>query len=188
MVLRREPITASGQEVTKRKIMTETYSKLHIPQTDDFRVLQIDHVELFVPDRYEAARWYEQVLGLSIVPECEHWAGPGGPLMISSDGGRTKLALFEGEPRRSRRTAGHHRVAFRVDGNAFFKFLSRIQEFLYTATLANRFSSLRSSTMGRRSQSTSGTPMATDMRLRPTTMNSFVPIRIPSRSTTAEQL
>jgi catechol 2,3-dioxygenase-like lactoylglutathione lyase family enzyme len=109
--------------------MTNTSSKLHNPQTHDFRVLQIDHVELFVPDRYEAARWYEQVLGLSIVPECEHWAGPGGPLMISSDGGRTKLALFEGEPRRSRPTAGHHRVAFRVDGTAFFKFLARIQEF-----------------------------------------------------------
>lgn len=34
-----------------------------------FKVLQIDHVELFVPDRYEAARWYERVLGLEPVPE-----------------------------------------------------------------------------------------------------------------------
>jgi hypothetical protein len=61
---------------------------------------------LFVPDRYAAARWYEQSLGLRILPQHEHWAGPGGPLMISSDGGRTMLALFEGELRE----AGRQRV------------------------------------------------------------------------------
>jgi catechol 2,3-dioxygenase-like lactoylglutathione lyase family enzyme len=93
-----------------------------------FRVDQIDHVELFVPDRYAAARWYEQALGLRILPEHEHWAGPGGPLMISSDGGRTKLALFEGEPRGSRPTAGHHRVAFRVSGAGFIQFLEHVRE------------------------------------------------------------
>jgi len=61
-----------------------------------FRVLQIDHVELLVPDRYEAARWYQRILGLEVVPEYQDWAAdPGGPLMISSDDGNTKLALFE---------------------------------------------------------------------------------------------
>ena len=30
-----------------------------------FKVLQIDHVELFVPDRYDAAKWYERVLGVT---------------------------------------------------------------------------------------------------------------------------
>ena len=69
-----------------------------------FKVLQIDHVELFVPDRYEAARWYERTLGLQVVPECEPWAVDGGPLMISSDGGSTKLALFEGQPAPERST------------------------------------------------------------------------------------
>ena len=93
-----------------------------------FKVEQIDHVELFVPDRYTAARWYEQVLGLKILPEHEHWAGPGGPLMISSDSGRTMLALFEGEPRGSRPTAGHHRVAFRVSGAGFLQFLEHVRE------------------------------------------------------------
>ena len=34
---------------------------------DTFRVLQIDHVELFVPDRQEAADWYCRVLGLQVV-------------------------------------------------------------------------------------------------------------------------
>ena len=96
---------------------------------DPFRVLQIDHVELFVPDRYEAAAWYERVLGLSILADCEPWAAdPRGPLMISSDGGGTKLALFSGEPQASRPTAGFHRVAFRVGAAGFLACLRRLGE------------------------------------------------------------
>lgn len=95
----------------------------------DFRVDQIDHVELFVPNRHEAAAWYARVLGLAIVPEYEHWAGdPRGPLMISSDGGSTKLALFEGTPQGPRETAGFHLVAFRVDAGNFAKFLARLAD------------------------------------------------------------
>jgi catechol 2,3-dioxygenase-like lactoylglutathione lyase family enzyme len=90
-----------------------------------FKVLQIDHVELFVPDRYDAAKWYERVLGLQIVPECEPWAVGGGPLMISSDGGSTKLALFEGQPAASGPTAAFRRVAFRVTATDFAEFLRR---------------------------------------------------------------
>jgi catechol 2,3-dioxygenase-like lactoylglutathione lyase family enzyme len=97
-----------------------------------FRVLQIDHVELFVPDRYEAARWYERVLGLQIVPECEHWAVDGGPLMISSDGGSTKLALFEGQSAPSSPTAAFRRVAFRVTAQVFAEFLRRLPELALT--------------------------------------------------------
>ena len=91
------------------------------------RSLQIDHVELFVPDRYEAAEWYQRVLGLEILAEYRDWAtGSGGPLMISSDDGSTKLALFEGEPQQSKPTAGFHRVAFRADTEAFIEFLRRL--------------------------------------------------------------
>ena len=93
-----------------------------------FRVLQIDHVEFFVPDRHEAARWYQGVLGLEILPEYDDWAAAsGGPLMVSSDGGSTKLALFEGEPQASRPTAGFHRVAFRVDSGGFMQFLQGLE-------------------------------------------------------------
>ncbi|MCA9730586.1 VOC family protein [candidate division KSB1 bacterium] len=91
-----------------------------------FRVGSIDHVELFVPDQYEAAHWYEDVLGLEIIPEYEFWAKDGGPLMLSSDQGRTKVALFQGEPRGMRKTAGHHRVAFAVSGQAFINFIKRL--------------------------------------------------------------
>ena len=91
-----------------------------------FRVEQIDHVELFVPDRQAAAAWYSKILGLVPLPGAEKWAGdPGGPLMISPDGGRTKLALFQGEPQGGRPTAGFHRVAFRVSGADFLRFLER---------------------------------------------------------------
>jgi catechol 2,3-dioxygenase-like lactoylglutathione lyase family enzyme len=93
-----------------------------------FRVGSVDHVELFVPERREAARWYERVLGCSIVPSCEHWAeDPRGPLMISPDGGRTKLALFRGRPQEGRRTAGFHLVAFRVDAAGLIEFLGRLR-------------------------------------------------------------
>lgn len=96
-------------------------------QLNSFRVLQIDHVELFVPDRHEAAGWYQRILGLDVVPAYQDWAAaPGGPLMISSDGGSTKLALFEGQPQESRPTAGFHRVAFRVSADAFTDFLRRL--------------------------------------------------------------
>ena len=98
-----------------------------IHQLNSFRVLQIDHVELFVPDRHEAAGWYQRILGLDVVPAYQAWAAdPGGPLMISSDGGSTKLALFEGQPQESRPTAGFHRVAFRVSADAFADFLLRL--------------------------------------------------------------
>ena len=79
-------------------------------------------------DRYEAARWYESVLGLRIVPECEAWAAGGGPLMISSDEGSTKLALFEGTPDASTQAAAFRRVAFRVTADGFAEFLRRLPE------------------------------------------------------------
>ena len=97
-----------------------------------FKVLQIDHVELFVPDRYEAARWYEHTLGLQVVPECEPWAAGGGPLMISSDGGSTKLALFEGQPATPAQTAAFRRVAFRVRADGFAEFLRRLADLALT--------------------------------------------------------
>ena len=93
-----------------------------------FKVLQIDHVELFVPDMYEAARWYERVLGLQIVPECEAWATGGGPLMISSDAGSTKLALFEGTPEACSQSAAFRRVAFRVTAAGFGEFIRRLPD------------------------------------------------------------
>jgi catechol 2,3-dioxygenase-like lactoylglutathione lyase family enzyme len=94
----------------------------------NYRVLQIDHVELFVPERCAAAEWYSRTLGFEIVKDCEAWAAdPRGPLMISTDGGSTMLALFEGEPQGTQQVVGLRRVAFRVDGEAFLEFLDRLE-------------------------------------------------------------
>ena len=84
-------------------------------------------MELFVPDRASAAAWYARVLGCEPVAGAESWAiDPGGPMMISPDGGKTKLALFTGEPQGSRATAGFHRVAFRVSATEFLAFTARM--------------------------------------------------------------
>lgn len=93
-----------------------------------FRVRQIDHVELFVPDVYEAAAWYERTLGLTILRRHEHWVGDdrSGPLMISSDGGGTMVALFRGEPQGHTAPAGIKRIAFRVAGEDFLRFREHV--------------------------------------------------------------
>jgi catechol 2,3-dioxygenase len=89
----------------------------------------LDHVELFVPDRAQAADWYARVLGCRPIAGTETWAvHPHGPLMLSPDGGRTKLALFIGEPQGNRPTAGFHRVAFRLDGKEWLAFVARLGE------------------------------------------------------------
>lgn len=96
----------------------------------DFAVSQIDHVELFVADRYEAAHWYEETLGFHILPEFAEWAAdPSGPLMIGTPEGATKLALFAGKSPGERPTRGFHRVAFRVNRHSFEAFLRHIQLF-----------------------------------------------------------
>jgi catechol-2,3-dioxygenase len=91
------------------------------------RVTQIDHVELEVPDRYAAARWYQTVLGFEICPEYEFWAeAKYGPLMISTDGGKTKLALFAGQPQGATRPIGIRRVAFRIGGQDFVSLVEQL--------------------------------------------------------------
>lgn len=89
--------------------------------TDDFRVDGIDHVALTVPDQYEAAEWYDAVLGLEPLSAFDEWAEGNGPLVVSSDDGDTMLALFAGDT--DERELRH--LAFRVDGEGFLTFLDR---------------------------------------------------------------
>jgi catechol 2,3-dioxygenase-like lactoylglutathione lyase family enzyme len=94
-----------------------------------FKVQGIDHVELFVPDRFEAAAWYQRILGFEIIPEFRFWADdPGGPLMVSGADGVTKLALFEGPISGSQDAAGFRRVAFRTTALGLLEFLRRLPE------------------------------------------------------------
>lgn len=87
-------------------------------------MMKIDHIELFVPDRYKAAEWYSKVLKFKIMEELSGWADEGGPLMISNDGGNTKIALFEGNPQGKDDAKGFIRLAFRVDAVEFIEFIN----------------------------------------------------------------
>jgi len=78
----------------------------------------IDQVEVFVPEQYQIAQWYQQTLGPRVLSAFESWVEDGS-LMISGAGGGTNLALFKGEPRSKTSIAGHHRVSFRVDAISF---------------------------------------------------------------------
>lgn len=92
-----------------------------------FQVQQVDHIELYVPDQYEAAQWYQQVFGMEIMTDYEFWVKEEGPLMISTHSGGTMLALFKGEAPGLRQPFSFRRVAFRVDGPGFMAFLNRLQ-------------------------------------------------------------
>ena len=85
-----------------------------------FAVAQIDHVEVLVPNIEQAASWYERVLGLAKVANLP-WEVP---LMISSDGGDTKIALFSGDPQAA--DVGWRRVAFRASGQVFLAFIDQL--------------------------------------------------------------
>lgn len=88
-----------------------------------FKVEQIDHIHVHVSNQREAAAWYKQVLGLEILPEHEGWAVGGGPLTISSDGGNTGIALFARDNAATKAV-----IAYRVSGQGFIEFLSRLDD------------------------------------------------------------
>lgn len=85
--------------------------------------MQIDHIEVFVPDREEAAAWYQKALGIAVAQPYRFWAAEGGPLMLTTPDAGTKIALFRGTPQGDGEVRGLRRLAFRVDGNRFLAFL-----------------------------------------------------------------
>lgn len=93
-----------------------------------FEVEQIDHVEIYVPDREQAAKWYERVFGLRVIEAFRFWAVPGGPLMMQTAQGNTKLALFEGPAQGSTAERGLRLVAFAVSGEGFIRFIESLPE------------------------------------------------------------
>lgn len=84
---------------------------------------RIDHVELFVRDRARSADWYRHVLGLVPHPHLRVWAeNPKGPLILSSGDGGASLALFSHD----NPPLNEVRVAFKISGPGFVKFLDRL--------------------------------------------------------------
>ncbi len=85
--------------------------------------MKFDHIELFVPNRAQAAEWYGQAFGFQVMEDFRNWAIEGGPLMISNDGGDTMIALFEGPPQGHEEVRGFRRLAFRVTDAEFLSFM-----------------------------------------------------------------
>jgi len=81
-----------------------------------FRVDAIDHVEVFVRDIENAARWYADVLGLE---EEARWDPE--PVFLAA--GSSALALFRAKPdaplQRPRDGCGWHRVAWATSKGGF---------------------------------------------------------------------
>lgn len=58
----------------------------------------IDHVHVYVPSRHEAAKWYHQNLGFTVVEKFAPWAtDEGGPLTITDEGNNIHFALFRSQ-------------------------------------------------------------------------------------------
>ena len=75
---------------------------------------RVDHIHVYVTDREVSEQWYEEVLGLSRMPELESWATDGGPVTVANEAGTVHLALFERKPQPSRST-----IAFGVTAPEF---------------------------------------------------------------------
>lgn len=89
--------------------------------------LHIDHVEFTVPDQRAAAAWFDDVLGLRpVTTMMQSVSISGGPLMLSGDGGSTKIALFQGEVPKPMR-GNFTRLALRVGGERFIAILQRLR-------------------------------------------------------------
>lgn len=87
--------------------------------------MRIDHVEILVPSRRQAAQWYVKALGLTAVEAHSDWArGEHGPLMISADGGDTNIALFRGRGQGDESPRGLRRLAFKVPAEEFLRLLA----------------------------------------------------------------
>jgi len=91
----------------------------------------IDHCHLNVDNLVDAVKWYERVLGFSVVPELAFWDEDGrGPLTLEDASSTTRLALFEGEGR----SKG---VAFLATGDQFIQWLNHLESLNIKAVLAD---------------------------------------------------
>lgn len=93
---------------------------------------RLDHVHLVVPDREEAARWYEDVLGFQRVEAYRHWwTIPGAPIHMSADGGSSGVALFQaGEGHELTQGIGMG-VAFRLPADEFTAFAKALGQSIH---------------------------------------------------------
>ena len=86
------------------------------------KLKNIDHIHIFVTDRQEALKWYENVLGLKPKRNLLFWAKTG-PLTIGNEEGSVHIALFEGETNENRSV-----IAFNTDGEEFINWHKKIND------------------------------------------------------------
>lgn len=82
----------------------------------------LDHVHVYVKDRYQSAKWFEKLLGFKVLKEYEFWAENEGPLSLSSDGGFTKIALFTAF---GKKPNTKYALAFKLSKSDFYIFLEK---------------------------------------------------------------
>ena len=91
----------------------------------------IDHCHLNVDNLLNAVKWYEHVLGFSVVTELAFWNESGqGPLTLEDASLTTRLALFEGEGR----SKG---IAFLATGEQFIQWRNHLEGFNIKVVLAD---------------------------------------------------
>jgi catechol 2,3-dioxygenase-like lactoylglutathione lyase family enzyme len=90
----------------------------------DFHVQRLDHVHVAVKDRASAIAWYGRVFGLRKHYDYTERGDRLGPVVLSSDGGETHLALFDSKDA----VPCSQTVAFRVDAAGFLTFLRRLED------------------------------------------------------------
>jgi len=84
----------------------------------------IDHIHVYVPNREEAAEWYKDVLGFTVVESLSFWSeNDNGPLTIQDPMGKIHLALFQ-QDNFTPSTA----IAFGADGKEFLEWKAHLEE------------------------------------------------------------
>lgn len=87
----------------------------------------IDHVKLPVGDRERAVEWLRETLGFTINEDYERWSEAGGPLLVTSDGGSSNLALVPGAGGPSDSASPGH-IALRIPGDEFLDLIDRLEK------------------------------------------------------------
>ncbi len=83
----------------------------------------IDHIHVYVPNREDAAEWYKDILGFTIVESLTFWAeNDQGPLTIEDPTGKIHLALFQ-QHEFTPSTA----IAFGADGKDFLEWKTYLE-------------------------------------------------------------
>ena len=82
-------------------------------------VTKVDHIHRYVTDKFEAAKWYERLLGFEVVGELHANKYPKAPLDIANAGASVKFALFStNDPAQMGSTAT---IALRVTPDDFVR-------------------------------------------------------------------